>query len=227
MHANQFDLLTKEQQALIMKHLALIIEANKTLNLTRIDTVESGTLLHIEDSLSALQEISNVKEGPYIDLGSGGGYPGIPIAIATGRQTVLLDARQKKVEALNRMIEELQLSEFVTAAHDRIEHYSLNHKGEFSLVTARALAKLSVLLEFASPLLSAGGSLVCYKAQIEDDEFKHAQKLEKQTGMRIVSRRDFVLSDGETRRCIIVVTKEKKPSIVLPRHDGFAQKKPL
>ena len=222
-----FDSLTEEQQGLIMKHLALVIETNKTLNLTRIDTVESGMLLHIEDSLSALPEISAVKEGPYIDLGSGGGYPGIPLAIATKRQTVLLDARQKKAEALTTMIGELGLSDQITAEHDRIEHYALTHKNRYSLVTARALAKLSVLLEFASPLLSMGGSLVCYKAQIDEDEYSHAQKVEKQTGMRIISRRNFVLSDDETKRCIVVAIKERKPSVSLPRHDGYAQKKPL
>ncbi len=227
MSNNEFDLLDKPQQDLLTKHLNLVIEINKDINLTRIDTVDSGMLLHIEDSLSALTEINASIPGAYIDLGSGGGYPGIPIAIATGRKTTLLDGRKKKVESLNKMIKELNLSDSVTAVHARIEEYSRLNKNKYSLVTARALAKLSVIFELASPLLKNGGSLICYKAAIEADELKNARRVQKQTGLEIKSIREFTLSDGETSRTIVLAQKVAKPSIALPRHDGYAQKKPL
>ena len=225
--ADGFSTLNDEQKQLIEQHLNLVIEKNKVVNLTRIDTVESGMLLHVEDSLSALEEFNDAIAGNYIDLGSGGGYPGLPLAIASQRKTVLLDARQKKVEVLNEIIAQLGLSHYVRAEHSRIEDYSRTHKGNYAVVTARALAQLSVLFELASPLLCRGGSLICYKAQLDESEIKHAKKIGKQTGMQITSKRDFVLSDGVTKRCIVVAKKMNNSSITLPRKDGFAQKKPL
>ena len=86
-----FDSLDGSSQDLIVRHLNLVIKANETLNLTRIDTAEEGMLLHIEDSLTGLEEVSEAPSGLYGDLGSGAGFPGIPLAIATGRETVLID----------------------------------------------------------------------------------------------------------------------------------------
>lgn len=219
--------LTGEQKALIEKHLDLVIEANKVTNITRIDSKEAGRLLHIEDSLSALPEIKNAPTGKYIDLGSGGGFPGIPIAIATGRKTTLIDAREKKVDLLNQFAEQLGISDSVQAVHTRIEEFSRKHKYQYSLVTARALAKLSILMEFSSPLLREDGLLVCYKARLEEAELLHAKKVCKIVGMKYIGRRDFLLSDEETQRCIVVFKKVGNSTIKLPRKDGYAQKKPL
>ena len=95
-----FESLPVEKQNLIMKHLELVIEVNKSINLTRIDTKEDAMILHIEDSLEGIDEINASPDGLYGDLGSGAGYPGIPLAVATGRKTVLIDSRQKKMKTL-------------------------------------------------------------------------------------------------------------------------------
>ncbi len=223
----QYESLEFSRKSLIAKHLDLVLRANGETNLTRIDSVESGMLLHVEDSLAALPEVNEVPDGRYIDLGSGGGFPGIPIAIATGRKTTLIDARHKKVDLLNEFAKELDLSDCVHAEHARIEEFSRRHQQQYSVATARALAQLSVIMELASPLLKLSGRLICYKARIDDSELKHAKKISSQLGMSFVSKRDFLLSDKETQRCIIVFEKTDKPKIKLPRHDGFAQKKPL
>ena len=219
--------VTEEQYEKMMHHLSLVIEANKITNLTRIDTIEDGQLLHIEDSLAGLAEINDAPEGLYADLGTGGGFPGIPIAIATGRKTTLVDTRHKKTEALDVIIEQLGLSESVRTYTGRIEFFGEEERGKYSVISARALAKISVLMELAQPLLKKGGRLVCYKANIEREELDHAKALESQLGMKIVSDREFDLSDGETHRRIIVLEKVGKAKIKLPRHVGFAQKKPL
>lgn len=112
---NSIDSLSVNQKALIKKHLECVIEANKVTNLTRIDSMDSGMLLHIEDSLAALEEVDKAPAGKYVDLGSGGGFPGFPLAIATGRKTTLIDARQRKVELLNDFAEQLSLSDRVIA----------------------------------------------------------------------------------------------------------------
>ena len=91
-----FDSLPSQQQELIKRHLDLVIEANKTMNLTRIDTVEEGMLLHVEDSLVGLDELNQAPDGLYGDLGTGAGYPGIPLAIASGRETTLIESKSIK-----------------------------------------------------------------------------------------------------------------------------------
>ncbi|MDO4503173.1 MAG: 16S rRNA (guanine(527)-N(7))-methyltransferase RsmG [Coriobacteriia bacterium] len=219
--------MNETQQRLIERHLDLIIEANKITNLTRIDSVEDGMLLHVEDSLSGLQEIQAAPEGLYGDLGTGGGFPGIPLAIATGRQTILADSVGKKTKVLDGVIEDLGLSDHVSTYHGRIEDLAVDHRFAFSVLTARALSQLSILMELASPCLKMGGQLICYKANVSEEELEHARELEKKLGMKIVSDRSFTLSDGQTNRRIIVFEKFAKPKLSLPRKVGFAQKKPL
>lgn len=219
------EVLSKDQWDLMLRHLDAIIQKNQVVNLTRIDTVEDGVLLHIQDSLSALPEMEKAPAGPYGDLGSGGGYPGIPLAIATGRETMLIDARQKKMAALDEVIGELGLEDQVSTFGGRAELLAHKKPGYFAVLTARALAKLPVLMELASPLLKDRGQLICYKANVEDSELADAKRVESATAMRLVSDRSFDL-DGHNRR-ILVFEKKGNPSMKLPRAEGAAQKHPL
>lgn len=219
--------ITEEMAALMQSHLELVIEANKTTNLTRIDSLEDGMLLHVEDSLVGLEECLSAPEGMYADLGTGGGFPGITIAIATGRITKLVDTRRKKTAILDGITEKLGLTDRVSTYTGRIEEMALEYPKAFSLITARALARLSVLLEFASPLLKQGGRLVCYKAQVSDEELGHALEVQRTLGMNLVSQRSVYLSDGGTFRTILSFEKIGNPRIKLPRPVSFAQKKPL
>lgn len=213
-------------QELIIKHLELVIEANKTTNITRISSFEEGMVLHVEDSLSGLLEINESPEGLYGDMGSGAGFPGIPLAIETGRPTVLIDSVGKKAVLLQKFADELGLDN-VSSYGGRLEELAAERPGQFSVLTARALSKLGSLMELAAPLLKKSGRLICYKSHIEEEELAHAVSLEKKLGLKLVSDRDFYLSDGETYRRIVTFEKVKKPTIKLPRHVGYAQKKPL
>ena len=219
--------VSDDELELMKEHLSLVIEANKKTNLTRIDSFEEGMLLHVEDSLCGLPEMNDAPKGRYADLGTGAGFPGIPLAIATGRNTTLVDTRYKKTAVLDEIINELDLADQISTETNRIELFAEEEAKAFSVVTARALAKLSVLMELASPLLQKHGRLICYKANVDTGEFNHAKTLESKLGMRLVSDRKFLLSDDETNRRIICFEKIGNPKIKLPRHVGFAQKKPL
>ena len=219
--------LSDSQIQQIEQHLYSVIEANKTTNLTRIDTLEQGALLHIEDSLAALPEISAAPNGLYADLGTGGGFPGIPIAIATGRQTLLVDSVKKKVAILAEIVSNLGLSNQITTYAGRIEDLDVERKGQFSVLTARALSSLTSLMELSSPLLMENGRLVCYKSHISEEELAHAKTLNKKLALYIISHRSFTLSDNETLRTIIVFEKRGNPTLHLPRKMSMAQKKPL
>lgn len=209
---------------LLRKHLELVIEKNKVTNITRISSFEEGMLLHVQDSLLGLEAINNAPAGRYADIGSGAGYPGIPLAIETGRETLLVDSVGKKTAILDEFINELGL-EGVSTYTGRIEDLDKEQKGKFAVVTARALAKLSVLMELSSPLLQPGGHLICYKALVQDEEFEHAMSLQKKLALHCISDKTVMLGDN-TRR-IICFEKRGNPQIKLPRKMGFAQKHPL
>lgn len=213
-----------KSQALLEEHLRLVLEANQITNITAIRDYDEGWRLHVLDSFDGLLELEAAPKGPFADMGSGAGYPGIPLAIETGREALLIDSVQKKAKILESFVQKLGL-ENVSVLGERIETVSLEYPQYFAAVTARALSKLSVLMELASPLLQLHGHLICYKAQVEDEELQHALHLQKKLGYKLLSER-LIERDDVVRR-IIVFEKVAKPSIKLPRHVGFAQKKPL
>lgn len=215
------------QEKLIEKYLDLVLEANKTINLTRITDRSQAKILHIEDSLVALDEINACPEGLYADLGTGGGFPGVPVAISTGRRTILVDSVKKKVNTLASIIDELGLNEQIGVYAGRIEDLAKTNRGEFSLLTARALSQLVSLLELSSPLLKQGGRLVCYKANVSSEELEQALDIQSLVGMKLISDRSVLLSDGVTNRRILVFEKYRPEKIKLPRRVGLAQNNPL
>ena len=219
--------LSIEQRELLDLHLRYVIEENKTTNLTRITDWETAKILHVEDSLVGVPFIVKAPQGDYLDMGTGAGFPGIPIAITTERKTLLADSVGKKVAALNRMITKLSLEEIVSTFQGRIEDLAKDQPEYFSVITARALSTLSSLLELASPLLIMNGHLICYKSQDIDDELMHAKTVCNKFGMKFKEVRNFTLSDGATHRSIVVFEKISKPSISLPRRVGMAQKTPF
>ena len=215
-----------QTMSLMQRYLDSILEANKVTNLTRITDGEQARLLHIEDSLVGLPEVNEAPTGLYGDLGSGGGFPGVPLALATGRKTLLVDSVKKKMAIVQSALDDLSLSEQISTSSERIEDLPLEYKEKFVL-TARALSKLVSLIELASPLLKNGGRLVCYKAQLSSEELEEALAVQDLVGMKMISQREICLSDGETTRTIVVFEKIGKSRIKLPRRIGLAQKQPL
>lgn len=217
----------ERQSDLMRQYLSLILEANKVTNLTRITSLDEAELLHIEDSLVGLPEVTDSPEGLYGDLGSGGGFPGVPLALASGRQTLLVDSVKKKMSLVQQVLDELSLSDQISTYSGRIEELAQQQPRAFAVLTARALSRLVALLELASPLLQKGGRLICYKANIADEELKEARSVESLLGMRLVSCREALLSDNETHRTILVFEKVGKAQLKLPRRVGMAQNNPL
>ena len=216
-----------QNEALIDHYLLKILEANETTNLTRISSLEEARKLHIEDSLAGLQELQQAPKGLYGDLGTGGGFPGVPLAIESGRKTMLVDSVRKKMAIVESILSDMGLNDSISTYSGRIEDLANEHPQSFTALTARALSKLSVLMELASPLLSKNGLLICYKANVQDEEWDHALSLQDKLGLSLFSDRTLTLSDGETLRRIICFEKIGKPKMKLPRRVGLAQKKPL
>ncbi len=212
---------------LLEKYLDEIIETNERINLTRITDKQEGKLLHLEDSLAVIEEMNEAPEGFYGDMGSGGGFPGVPLGVITQRETLLIDSVKKKMTAIEAILTKLNLDGNISTYSGRIEELSQERRGEFSVLTARALSSLPSLIELASPLLCDQGHLICLKANVDPSELEAAQSIRDKTGMRLIKDREYDLSDGKTHRRVLVFEKYQEPTLSLPRRTGMAQKRPL
>lgn len=210
----------------LITNLKLVIEKNKVLNLTRIDSFEDAVVLHLEDSLSIYPEFMH-SSGEFCDIGTGGGFPGLPLAIASGRKGILLDSVKKKALAVQEFVEELSIAGQVQALGMRSEELCAERFGEFDTVVARAVDKLSVVEEYASPLLASGGHLIAMRGTESLGDEKAAQIASEQLGLQMIEKRAFSLGPDEVARSVYVFEKNGSPSIKLPRRPGMAHKKPL
>ncbi|MDR2196961.1 MAG: 16S rRNA (guanine(527)-N(7))-methyltransferase RsmG [Coriobacteriales bacterium] len=218
--------MAHEKQALIEEHLRLVLRANQRINLTRITDWQKALCLHVEDSLAGLKELAQAPEGSFADIGSGAGYPGIPLAIESGRSAALIESVQKKADILEDIVSTLSLGQQIRVLAKRAE--AVAREGErFSALVVRAVSSLPVLMELAQPLLKPEGILIAYKAELNAEELQKARSLEALLGMNLVDVRNILLSDESTKRSIITVCKQGEAQIALPRRDGVAQKRPL
>lgn len=210
----------------LITNLKLVIEKNNTLNLTRIDSFAAAVILHLEDSLSIFPEFMH-SAGTFCDIGTGGGFPGLPLGIASHRQGVLLDSVKKKALAVQEFIDELGLVDQLQARGMRSEELCVELPECFDTVIARAVDKLSVVEEYASPLLAPGGHLVAMRGTEAPEDLKAAQAASEQLGLELVGRRVFTIGPDEVLRSVYVYRKVGPSSIKLPRRPGVAHKKPL
>lgn len=218
--------VSDENLRVCIQHLDLVLEANKSINLTRILNIEDAAVLHILDSLVLLFYISKAPEGALLDMGTGAGFPGVPLTIASGRKAVYIDSVGKKVDAVNSFVKELGLKH-AHAVHVRLEEYARTHKKQFAVVTARALAPLPVLVEYASPFLKDGGLFVVTKGNPTDKELQSGLAAAKICGFTTLMTDDLDLPNGLGHREFIILKKTRQASVSLPRANGMAKKNPL
>lgn len=219
--------LTEEQQALLVRHLLLVVDRNKTLNLTRVTSLHEAVYLHVVDSLLLLDAFRAAPEGSFVDVGTGAGYPGIPLAVATGRHAVLVDSVGKKAKAVREFVHELRLTDRIDVHACRIEELARRQRGRHAIVTARAVAQTNVLVEYAAPLLSRGGRLVVAKARPSDEELELGDRAARICGLQRVSRETYELPHDLGHREVLSYERVGNPSIRLPRNVGMAQHHPL
>ncbi len=201
-----FDISTK-QLVQLEAFYKILVETNKTMNLTRIIKKEDVYLKHFYDSLT-IAKIYDLNDARTLcDIGTGAGFPGIVLKIFyPNLKVVLIDALQKRITYLNRVIDELGL-ENIEARHIRAEELTRENV-VFDVVTARAVAPLSKLLPWAMPLVSPTGVFIAMKASV-DDEIVDAKKIIKKKHYTIEKRVSFLLPKEESKRNLLLITKEK------------------
>jgi 16S rRNA (guanine527-N7)-methyltransferase len=214
--------VTTAQCRLLAAHAELVLDANARMNLTRITEPDEVIQLHIVDSLAYLPLLTPLQS-PIVDIGSGAGFPGIPLA-ALGHEVALCESVRKKAEFLAEAVTELGLECRVLPL--RAEELAMEAPAAYRTVTARAVSALGALVELAAPLLGAGGRLVALKGQPSAEELMHAEGAAAICGMSLVVSQEYQLPTGQARS-VFCYERAGRPSIKLPRRPGMAQRRPL
>ena len=210
--------LTADQIQLLLTDLKLMLEKNHILNLTSIRDPFDALVLHILDSLLFLKPL---------DMGTGGGFPGLPLACTRPYEVTLLDSIGKKVAACSEFADHLGLSSRITCVHSRLEDYAKDIPHSFNFVVARALSSLNVLIEYATPLLSRTGFLICGKGNPSDVELENAALSAKICNLQLVSRETYELPADYGHREFFIYRKVGSSKVKLPRKAGEAKRNPI
>ena len=219
--------LNKEQYDQFYAYMLLLIEWNEKINLTAITEPQEIILKHFVDSLTIAKYIEEGKT--IIDMGTGAGFPGIPLKIYRNDvKVVLADSLNKRIKFLNEVIEKMQLKNIETI-HCRAEELGKNkeYREKFDYATSRAVANLSTLSEYLLPFVKLNGSGIFMKTMEIDEELENAKKAIKILGGRIEKVDKFEIPGSDLGRSIIIVKKEKQIPSKYPRKPGTPAKEPL
>lgn len=220
--------LTDQQMDQFLLYYELLVEQNKVMNLTAITDYDEVLKKHFVDSLSLVKACDLSKNLNVIDVGTGAGFPGVPLKIAfPNLQIVLLDSLNKRISFLNSVIERLGLRG-IEGIHGRAEDFAKHTMREkYDLCVSRAVANLSTLSEYCLPFVKVGGQFISYKSEKVLEEKDAAQNAISVLGGKLVKQVEFQLPDSDIYRNLLVIGKKKETPKKYPRKAGLPGKEPL
>lgn len=206
-----------------------LIYWNERMNLTTITDDREIAIKHFLDSLSPLMEEDCLRKGRVIDVGTGAGFPGIPLKIMMpALEITLLDSLKKRLNFLDGVIEKLALENIYTL-HGRAEDYgkALEHRETYDYAVSRAVARMPVLLEYALPFVKVGGTFICQKGPGITEELEASKKALKILGGEVIRLEEVDLPFVERGHHVVIIKKIKKTPNKYPRQAGKPGKNPL
>lgn len=207
--------------------MQMLLEWNEKINLTAIIDPKEIILKHFIDSLTIIEYIKN--DDKLIDVGTGAGFPGIPLSIANDKINItLMDSLNKRINFLKEVKESLKLDN-INTIHSRAEELGQNkqYREKYDIATSRAVANLTVLVEYLLPFVKIGGKAICMKGSEIKEELKDAKFAIKELGGKIIETKEFLLPNSDMRRNIIIIEKIKNTPRKYPRKAGTPSKQPL
>lgn len=221
--------LSEKQMEQFLQYYELLVEKNKVMNLTAITEFDEVVEKHFLDSVSLTKQLDLHQPLKVLDLGTGAGFPGIPLKIVFPElEITLMDSLNKRVLFLQDVISSLQL-ENIEAVHGRAEEAARNKKYRegFDLCVSRAVANISTLSEYCLPFVKVGGSFISYKSSTIEDELEEGKKGIVILGGKVKDVYKFTLPESELQRSFVIIEKEKKTPKAYPRKAGTPSKEPL
>ena len=208
------------------KYMQLLLEWNEKINLTTIVEPEQIIVKHFLDSLTIKKYIEDEKN--IIDVGTGAGFPGMPLAIEKNNNITLLDSLNKRINFLNDVKEKIGLENVVTV-HSRAEDAAKDKKYRecFDYAVSRAVAPMNVLLEYLLPFVKVGGKVICMKGPNVKEEMDNSEKVAKILGGKIEKVEELEIPEIDMKRTVVIVKKIEKTSSKYPRKAGTPSKEPL
>lgn len=213
------------------QYYELLIEWNKVMNLTAITELDEVVSKHFIDSLTLIKAASDIDmmKGSMIDVGTGAGFPGIPLKIAfPNLKITLLDSLNKRIKFLNEVIDQLSLSG-VETIHGRAEDFGRNpeYREQYDYCVSRAVANAATLSEYCLPFVRIGGCFIPYKSGKIDDELETGAKAIRMLGGEIEQVVRFQLESADADRALVVIRKKEKTAKRFPRKAGVPSKEPI
>ncbi len=219
--------INKAQIDALLQYAECIKSVNQVINLTAVDDDDGILWRHFVDSCRVLRYLPLNPTDSFVDIGSGAGFPGLPLAIISGSKATLIDALNKRVQFLNNVVTSLTLNNVVTL-HARAEEIGRleQYRAQFDYAFSRAVTALPILIEYAAPLLKVGGTFIAYKADDISDEINSSRAALNALNCKISKISEYT-DNLDIKRKLLFIEKISETPPKYPRRAGIASKRPI